>query len=171
MMIQGSMSAGIASSLFQQSTKISDEQAEKLTDFLSNYDTNDLSDDDAKDIVSQIKELGISPSSDLTSALGDAGINAKDLAEQAGIGGASGPGGSGGPGGPGGADRPPPPPPPPQETQGISSVDESIVTLIADAVETYADSDEEDGSSWNAVSSALEEAGYDTSVSLIDFYS
>lgn len=157
MMIQASMTQALTSSLYQQSTKMTDEQTDKLAEFLSNYDTENLSVDDAQEIVSEVKGLGITAGADLASALGDAGISAQDLAEQAGV---------------AGADRPkrPPPPPPPTETQGISTVDDAIVQLIADAVEAY-DETEEETTLEAAVTSALEEAGYDSSQPVISFYS
>lgn len=158
MMIQAPMIQALTSSLYQQSTKMTDEQTDKLAEFLSNYDTENLSDDDAQAIVREVKGLGITAGADLASALGDAGISAQDLAEQAGVAGADRP------------KRPPPPPPPPTETQGISTVDDAIVQLIADAVEAY-DETEEETTLGAVVTSALEEAGYDSSQPLINFYS
>lgn len=167
MMMQAMSATGYSNTMFQQSSKLTDEQAEGLTEILENYDSSDLSDDDAKDLVDQIKELGITAGSDLTSALSDVGIDARSLAEQAGIGGASGPGGTGATEG---GEGPPPPPPPPQDTQGVSSLDESLVELIAETVESYTESDDEEDTLWSTVSSALEDAGYDTTQTLIDFY-
>lgn len=159
MLIQGSMAQEFTSNLYKQTAKITEEQSEKLSELLSDYDADNLSDDDAQTIVTQVKELGITAGSELASALADAGFDAKELAEQAGIGGGDRPKG------------PPPPPPPPQETQGVSTVDDAVVQLIADAVEAYDVSQEEEATLGEAVLAALEEAGYDSSESPIDFYS
>ncbi|KIN68591.1 hypothetical protein [Sulfitobacter donghicola] len=147
--------------------KLSDTQGQQLTGILSEYDAENLTEDDAKNIVSQIEEAGINAGSALTSALSDAGIDAKELGSMAGVGGAgrpSGPppGGGGGPRGAGG--------PPPEASNGIESVDETIVSLVTEAVEAYETSEEAD-SVWTLLETSLEEAGYDTSENLIDFYS
>jgi hypothetical protein len=151
---------------FQLKNALSTEQSEKLSASLSNYDTKNLTTEDALKIVAEIKELGIREGAGLESALSEAGIDAQALAEQAGIKGGE------------DAGRPPPPPPFPQdggpsgsgEASGTSSLDEGIVSLIADAVESYAESDDETETVWSLLQPALEEAGYDTSEPLIDFY-
>lgn len=141
------------------SSKLSETESQQLTEILSNYNTEELSDDDAKTLVSRIQEIGIETGVGLANALNEAGIDAKELGTQAGVGGpkgANGPPGSGkGGGGP----------------QGVESVDDTIVSLVADAVDAYETSDEDSESVWSLLEPALEEAGYDTSVNLIDFYS
>lgn len=157
MMIQGSIAQELTANLYKENAKITEEQSEKLSELLSDYDADNISNDDAQTIVIQVKELGITAGSELASALADAGIDAQSLAEQAGV---------------GGGDRPKgPPPPPPQESQGVSTVDDAVVQLISDAVEAYDVSEEEETTLGEAVLAALEEAGYDSSESLIDFYS
>ncbi|UWQ97710.1 hypothetical protein K3729_09420 [Rhodobacteraceae bacterium S2214] len=155
-MLQANMAAGYAAQSTQP-TSITSQQAEKLTTFLADYDSSKLTESDAKKIVTQIKEIGIRPGSGLESLLSDNGIDAKDLANQAGI---------------KGGDRPPPPPPP-EGGQGGSqskgSVDTGIVALIADAVEAFAETDDAE-TVWSLLQPALEEAGYDTSQQMIDVY-
>jgi hypothetical protein len=48
-------------------------------------------------------------------------------------------------------------------------VDETAVSLIADAVNTYNSSDTTE-SLWSVLEPALQNAGYDTTKSVIDFY-
>lgn len=141
----------------RQDSKMTSEQSEKLSTLLESYDADSLSDKDAKNLVSEIQELGITPGSDLASALGASGINASALAEQAGI-------GKGGEG-----DRPPPPPPP-SDGQGVASVDDTAVSLISDAVAAYQVSDDETATLQSILEAAMEDAGYDTSKPLISFY-
>jgi len=168
MMIQGSVIPGMTPpNQAQPATKLTSEQVKNIADHLSSKGASDLTDDTVKDFIDQNRKLVVISGSDLAAALEDAGIDVKDLAEKL--------GGANGTGGPGrhrnGDNQPPPPPPPPQVAKGIASVDETIVTLVADAVAAFHETGEEDATSWAAVSSALEEAGYDTSQSLVDFYS
>jgi hypothetical protein len=167
--MQGISAASYMPSANLQASKLTDQQGQKLTELLTNYDAENLSEKDAKEIVSQIKELGIKSGSGLASALETAGIDAKGLAEKAGIQGPQGgqPNGPppGGGGGPGGAGRPPPG----GGGKGRDSVDETAVSLIADAVKTYNSSDTSD-SLWSVLEPELQNAGYDTTKSVIDFY-
>lgn len=139
-------------------SKMSNEQSEKLSSLLETYDSDSLSDDDAKKLVSEIKELGIQPGSDLTNALSESGIDARGLADQAGV-------GKGGEGG-----RPPPPHGGGQGSKGVESVDDAAVSLISDAVAAYEESTDETESLQSILLSAMEEAGYDASEPLISFY-
>jgi hypothetical protein len=157
----------------QQSSKLTEQQGQKLNEFLTNYDSTNLSEDDAKEIVSQIKELGIKSGSSLATALEENGIDAKGLAELAGVESTEGAKPAGGPpgGGPGGAGGPPPG----GGSKGRDSVDETAVSLISDALESYTNStdsttDTTTESFWAVLEPALQAAGYDTSKSLIDFY-
>ncbi|MEP4198825.1 MAG: hypothetical protein ABJL99_24640 [Aliishimia sp.] len=164
-MMQAIGGAGFPPSQAQKPVKMTEEQGQKLADLLSQYDAENLSDEDAEDIVSQIKELGIEPGAGLATGLADAGFDARGLAEQAGIAGNGPPGG----GPPDGGSRPKGPPPG-GSFQGVDSVDSAAVSLIADVVESFQNSDETD-SLWDVLEPALQDAGYDTSQSIIDFYS
>jgi hypothetical protein len=161
-MLQASTAVASTTSQYSQSNSITSQQSEKLTTYLADYDSTQLTESDAKKIVSQIQELGIRPGSGLESVLSENGIDAKGLAEQAGI--------------KGGDDAGRPPPPPPGGGQGggggaqaAESVDESIVSLIADAVDAFAETEDAE-STWSLLQPALEEAGYDTSQQLFDLY-
>lgn len=156
----------------QQSSKLTEQQGQKLNAFLTNYDSDNLSENDAKEIISQIKELGIKAGSGLATTLEENGIDAKGLAELAGVKGAKpsgGPPGGGGPGGggPGGSGGPPPS----GGGKGRDNVDETAVSLIADALESYTNTtDTTTETFWSVLEPALQAAGYDTTKSVIDFY-
>lgn len=64
---------------------LSDEQSETVQSILSNYDADSLSEEDAKAIMEQFKEAGIEPSKSLESVMSDAGFDAKQLGEIAGL--------------------------------------------------------------------------------------
>lgn len=156
MMIQGSIAQGLTSNLYRQSTKLTEEQTAKLAELLSHVDVGTLKNSTAQNIVTQAKELRLISSSDLASALADAGIDASELAKQSGqsqAGLAEGP------------------PPPPQVSKGIATVDEAVVELIAQAVEDYDVSQKDEATLGKSVQAAMKEAGYDSSQPLIDFYS
>lgn len=73
-------------------------QEDTISSILANYDANNLSEDDAKNIVSAFKDAGIEPSSELESAMEAAGFDAKEVGTLAGVGqgGTPPPGGGGG---------------------------------------------------------------------------
>jgi hypothetical protein len=136
---------------------LTDTQKQGLDDVLSNYDVENLSDSDAKEIVSQIEELGIAKGQGLASALGDVGIDARDLAEQAGIGSAEGNG-----------DRPPPPPP----GGGPKGPDEAAISTLQPVVEQLqasVDASDEDVDFETMLTQALDDAGLDTSSPIVDY--
>lgn len=134
----------------QSSEPLSDEQKAGLNALLEDYDSDTISDSDADDIVSGIKDLGISAGPGLASALSDAGFDPQAIGQK------------------GGGDRPPPPPPPPDGGQGRDSVDSAVLSLFTDALEANSGSSE--SGDWSGLMSTLEEAGIDTSKPIFDFY-
>ncbi|OIQ42458.1 MAG: hypothetical protein BM560_08580 [Roseobacter sp. MedPE-SWde] len=159
MLIQGAIAQGLTSNLYKQSTKLNEEQTAKVAELLSHMGTGNLKDSTAQTVVAEAKELRLISNADLAAALAEAGIDTSELSKQTGQGLMGRP------------ESPPPPPPPPQESKGIATVDEAIVELIAQAVEDYDVSQEEETTLGEAVLATLEEAGYDSSQPLIDFYS
>ncbi|MEL7460658.1 MAG: hypothetical protein AAFX45_14880 [Pseudomonadota bacterium] len=132
---------------------LTDTQKTEVSALLADYDPDNLSSETASEIVSGIKELGISPGVGLATALNDAGFKPFEIANLAGIGREGGP---------------PPPPPGIGPGQGAGSVDSDLVSLVLDALEN---SETEDGQSpWSNLFSALEEAGYDPTQPVVDFY-
>ena len=159
MLIQGAIAQGLTSNLYKQSTKLNEEQTAKIAELLSHMGTGNLKDSTAQTVVAEAKELRLISNADLAAALAEAGIDTSELSKQTGQGLMGRP------------ESPPPPPPPPQESKGIATVDEAIVELIAQAVEDFDVSQEDETTLGEAVLATLEEAGYDSSQPLIDFYS
>lgn len=140
----------------QSGSKMSSEQSEALQKILSDYDVDNISDEDAKNITDSIKELGISPGKELGAVLTEAGIDPQGLAEQAGLGKPQ----KGG----GGGQQPPPPGaggPPKGE---VNSEAISALQLI---LEDYEGDDLTDDD-WTDIISNLEEQGIDTSKPLLN---
>lgn len=128
-------------------------QQDGLTQLLAQYDAENLSDDDAKALVSGIQELGIKPGSGLTTALADAGIDARGLAEQAGLGKPPPPGGGGG-------------------AQGSSGPDSAAVETLRSIVETLQAEAEEGETEFDfttALIERMEEAGLNPYQPTLDY--
>lgn len=103
---------------------LSDEQKSSISDILSQYDPEDLSDEDVQSIKDQLKEAGVRPSPELKSALEGAGFDAEAFRP-------AGPP----PGGPGQAGGPPPGPPPGEG--GETEASEETLKTLASIFEDY----------------------------------
>ncbi|WP_299937059.1 hypothetical protein [uncultured Pelagimonas sp.] len=175
MMIQGGMPP--MGMMGQGSGSLSSDQKQGLDDVLSNYDTKNLSYDDAKAVVEAIKELGVRPGHGLAQALNGLGIDARELAQKAGLGapgegdlgGGKGPGGTGGPssgGGPGG-------PGGPGGSGGAQGPDSAAVQTLQSVVEqlqeSLSESDDDTTDFTSLLLEKLDEAGVDTSAPIVDF--
>ncbi|NVJ97925.1 MAG: hypothetical protein HWE25_07225 [Alphaproteobacteria bacterium] len=116
---------------------LSDDQKNLISETLSNYDPDNLTAEDAKAIATTFRDAGIQPGKELASAMEDAGFDAREVGELAGV-------------------KPPkgPPPPPPQgqslNTEGLQAIE--------DILEDYdlSDLSEEDE---EEILSAFEDAG------------
>lgn len=102
---------------------LSEEQKTSITDILSKYDPENLSEEDVQSIKDALKEAGVGPSAGLKSALEEAGFDAEAFRP-------AGPP----PGGPGQAGGPPPGPPPGGESEEAS---EETLKTIASIFEEY----------------------------------
>jgi len=83
-------SNGILGTLMSQShaqrrSHLTDKQSQLVTDTLSKYDPNNLTEADAKEITSSFREAGIRPSKALKEAISAEGFDAKAVAKKAGI--------------------------------------------------------------------------------------
>lgn len=111
----------------EQSSKSSDSltssQLETISSVLENYDADNLSENDAQSIVTAFQDAGIEPSSELASAMEEAGFDAQEVGGLA--------GGQGG--GPAGGM---PPPPPAEETDSISSLLDTLLNTQEDEEST-----------------------------------
>jgi Ca2+-binding EF-hand superfamily protein len=79
------------------SSSTSSSQSETISSILLEYDSSNLSQNDAKSIVSAFQEAGIEPSEELVSAMAEAGFDAKEVGTLAGVAGPQGGGGGGAP--------------------------------------------------------------------------
>ena len=82
-------SNGILGSLMPQSLaqgrQLNDKQAELVKDTLSKYEPNNLTEADAKEIVSSFREAGIRPSKALKEAMLAEGFDAREVIKKSGI--------------------------------------------------------------------------------------
>jgi len=112
-----SVSAYSPSNAVSNKPQMTDEQKDVVSSVLEGYDASTLTEEDALEIVAAFQDAGIGRSRDLANTMSEAGFNASDVAELAGI---------------SGAGRPPPPP------GGIppsSSQDSSEIEAISNALE------------------------------------
>jgi Ca2+-binding EF-hand superfamily protein len=65
---------------------LSSSQKETISSVLENYDSSNLSQSDALEIVAAFKEAGIKPSAELASAMEEAGFDAQEVGTLAGVG-------------------------------------------------------------------------------------
>lgn len=138
-------------------TALTPDQLSGLAKGLDNYDPNNLSPSDAKEIVSHIKDLGIAPGRGLASAMADAGFNAREVGQKAGIGKAG-----------------PPPPPPPGEggpdgpgAKKSGTINSEAIAALKRLIEGYAGNDITDDD-WSDILTAMDDSGYDLSKTLLD---
>ena len=88
--------SGSTSDTSTSSSSTSSSQSDTISSILAEYDASNLSESDAKSIVSAFQEAGIEPSEELVSAMAEAGFDAKEVGTLAGVG----PQGGGGGGAP-----------------------------------------------------------------------
>ena len=136
----------------QEVQKINTAQADFIRDTLSNFDADNISESDAKSIVSQIKEAGIAPGRALTEAFAEEGFDAATIGEKSGVKG----------------DRPPPPPPPPGEAGGVNGeINSEALSALTLLLETANDTELTEAD-WTEFYENLEEQGVDTSNPFVD---
>ena len=61
----------------ERGQKLSDEQKTQLAEILSNYDAEDMTEEDMKSMLDEIKEAGITPGKELKETLEEAGFELK----------------------------------------------------------------------------------------------
>lgn len=101
---------------------LSNEQKELISETLAKYDVDNLSEEDALEIVHIFSEAGITPSREMGEAIADAGFDAREIGDKAGIA---------------------PPPPPSQQaasqqidlTDLVSYLDELLAELGSEALD------------------------------------
>lgn len=136
------------------SQSLTDDQQAQITDILSQYSADELTEDDAKSIVESFSELGITPGKALQEAMSANGFDAKEVGDLAGVGPQKGQQGEGGM-------QPPPPP-----RNEVSSSTE-LVSFLENILEDYDDQltdDEKD----SILSAVRDEFGLESGQSIIN---
>ncbi|MBW8190175.1 hypothetical protein K0504_03925 [Neiella marina] len=95
----------------QNSTTLTEEQSQLITETLEQYDADNLTEADAKAIVETFSEAGIQPSEAFAAQLDELGFDAKAIGDSAGM------------------DGPPPPPPPGEQVASLSITEEMLSEL------------------------------------------
>ena len=116
--VYASLSTSSTSSSSKSSSLTSD-QTDLISSVLSNYDSSNLTEEDAQAIVSAFEDAGITPSSELESAMEELGFSAQEVGQLAGVGPRGGGGGM-------------PPPPSNDEVSSISSLLDSLLSTEED---------------------------------------
>jgi len=73
-----------------QDNSLSEEEEEFISSLLSEYDSDNISSEDASAISTALKEAGIAPSKELASAMSDSGFDAREIGDLSGAGKANG---------------------------------------------------------------------------------
>jgi hypothetical protein len=128
------------SSSTQSSSSLSSYQQEYIAAVLENYDSSNLSAEDAQEIVSAFKEEGIGESSELASLMEEAGFDAREVGDLANAVGVQ------------AAGSMPPPPQPPQGGNETSEEEESYISELLDSLLNTDSEDDETSSVVNGVS-------------------
>ena len=117
-----SSSVGVGSSistLSKNEQSLTVDQQALITQTLSQFDAESLTQESATSIIEAFAEAGIQPSATLESALTELGFDAKNIGDLANVSGES--------------NRPPPPPPPPkQSAEEITSMVDFLSELLAE---------------------------------------
>lgn len=125
-----SMMPQMAQNSNSSTSNLTSSQLETISSVLGNYDASNLSQSDAQSIVTAFEEAGIEPSQELASAMEDAGFDAKEVGDLAGVQGGKGQGGM-------------PPPPPQEEVSSISSLLDTLLNAEDEESSTSSTSFEE----------------------------
>lgn len=135
---------------------LTQDQQKLISDTLTEFDPDNLSESDALSIVESLSDAGIQPGKALESALSDLGFDAKSIGDLAGV------------SGPENGDRPPPPPPAAQSSEEVSDLIDYLTELLEEKLaESSAESlSEEDKDSIYAQVS--EKFGFENDSSMIN---
>jgi uncharacterized membrane-anchored protein len=121
-MING-ISAGMSMPMQQRSEQsLTADQQTLISETLSEFDVDNLTQEDAASIIETFSQAGIEPSEALETAVSTAGFDAKTIVELANAS--------------EGGNRPPPPPPPQQSTEEITSMVDYLTELMEEKLAT-----------------------------------
>lgn len=121
-MING-ISSGISMPMPQRSEQsLTADQQTLISETLSEFDVDNLTQEDAASIIEIFSQAGIEPSEALETAISTSGFDAKTIGELANAS--------------EGGNRPPPPPPPQQSTDEITSMVDYLTELMEEKLAT-----------------------------------
>ncbi|WP_426358191.1 hypothetical protein ACPUVO_17395 [Pseudocolwellia sp. HL-MZ19] len=157
-MISG-VSSGVQMSMPRNDSRteqaLTAENQQLISDTLSQFDPDNLTEADALSIIETLSEAGIQPGQGLESALSELGFDAKSIGELAGVSESEG-------------SRPPPPPPPQQSTEEISDLVDFVTTLLEEKLAESADDSLSDEDKESIYAQINEKFGFDSDDSIID---
>lgn len=144
--IQG-INSMMGGGMMQKASELTDDQKKMIEEILSQYDPENVSEDDAKAIFQAFKDAGIPPAKGMKEAIEAAGFDAEELRSM---------------GMPG--QMPPPPPPPSSKSNGVdSSALQSLQELLSQYdLSNLSDTDK------SSISSALQALGFMYPGSVVD---
>jgi len=147
-------------------SSLTDEQTTTLTDILSNYDSESLTESEAQEIVTALSEAGIEPGAGLEEAMSETGFDARSVGDLAGVGETQATAETETTGATEEGHRPPPPPP--ADTSESDDIASYMADLIAEQLESSdtAELTEEEMQQIQAL--VAEEFGLDEGDSMID---
>jgi hypothetical protein len=116
----GSIQAASMGGMRPQGTSLTDDQKQTIADILSEYDPENITEEDAQEIFQKFKDAGITPARGMKEAIEAAGFDAEDLRAK---------------GMPEG--QQPPPPPPPDKTRGSGSVNLNALQSLQSILSEY----------------------------------
>ncbi len=148
--IQG-MGSVLNAGMMPKMKELTEDQTSKIAEILSQYDPENVSDEDAKAIFATFKEAGINPAKGMKEAIEAAGFDADDLRAR----------------GMGDQGMMPPPPPQSSSAQGINlSALKSLQEILSQYdLSNLSDNDQSD------LTSKLQELGFISTGSVIDIKS
>jgi hypothetical protein len=104
-------------------SSLTDDQLQTITDVLNEYDVDSLTSTDALSIVEAFQEAGISPGQELETAMSEAGFDAQEVGQLAGV-------GNGQAGGP--------PPPPPESSESVTlNISDQMLQDLNSLLDSY----------------------------------
>jgi hypothetical protein len=133
---------------------LTEEQETLISEILSQYDVDNLSEADALSITEAFAEAGIQPGSALEQAVSDSGFDAKNLGDLANVSEEG--------------SRPPPPPPPQQSTEEITSLVDYLAELMEETLAASSSNELSDGDKQSILSQVFEKFDIEKGDSIIN---
>jgi hypothetical protein len=149
--IQG-LGSVMGGGMMSKMKELTSDQTQTISDILSQYDPDNVSDDDAKAIFQAFKDAGITPAKGMKEAIEAAGFDAEDLRSK------------------GMGDGNMPPPPPPQSSSSSTSINLSALQSLQEILSQY-DLNNLSDSDQSSLITQLQESGLFSTGSVIDIKS